>query len=411
MEYGLIGNPLGHSFSPRIHSFLGDYRYDLHPLPPEELEAFLKAGDFKGLNVTIPYKQAVMPYLSEVSPRARRIGSVNTIVRRSDGSLAGDNTDYAGFTYLARRAGVHLRGKKVLLLGTGGTSRTVQAVCADAGVRELVLVSRRGPVDYTAVYAHQDAQVVVNTTPVGMYPDTGERPLDLSRFPALEGVLDVIYNPLRTALLLQAEDLGLKRANGLAMLVAQAAEAAGRFTGRAPSFRRVGEITDLLTREYRNVVLIGMPGSGKTTVGRAVAELMGREFVDADVELERRAGRTIPEIFAREGEEAFRRMETEVLRELGQGTGRVIATGGGAILRPENRAALRQNGRIYWLRRRLDRLAVKGRPLSSQPGAVERLWRERAPLYEQYAQVALSNNGSRNKTAQRLVRDFQRSRG
>jgi len=410
MEYGLIGNPLGHSFSPRIHSFLGDYRYELHPLPPEELKSFIKAGEFRGLNVTIPYKQAVIPLLAEITPRARRIGSINTIVRRADGSLLGDNTDYAGFTYLARRAGVDLRGKKVLLLGTGGTSRTVRTVCEDAGVRELVIVSRQGPVDYTSVYDHRDAQVVVNTTPVGMYPNTGVSPLDLSRFPQLEGVLDVIYNPLKTALLLQAEELGLRCANGLSMLVAQAAEAAGRFTGSAVSFQRVGEITDLLAREYRNVILVGMPGCGKTTVGKAAAKLLEREFVDADLAFSQRFGQTPAEVITRQGEPAFRELESQLLQELGSGTGKVIATGGGAVLRRENHAALRQNGRVYWLVRDLEELATKGRPLSAQPGALERLWEQRAPLYEACAHVRLPNEGIRNRTAQQLVQDFLKSR-
>lgn len=411
MEYGLIGNPLGHSFSPRIHQLLGDYHYELHPLPPEELKSFLDRRLFRGVNVTIPYKQAVLPYLDEISPRARRIGSVNTILHRSNGTLLGDNTDYAGFTFLARQTGVSLGGKKVLLLGTGGTSRTVRAVCEDAGVRELVTVSRSGPVDYHAVYRHQDAQVVINTTPVGMFPHTGASPLDLRRFPALEGVLDVIYNPLRTALLLQAEALGLKWGDGLSMLVAQAAEAARLFTGMAPSFSRVREISRQLTREYSNVVLIGMPGSGKTTVGREVAKLLSREFIDADQELERRTGQKIPDIMARQGQAAFRQMESQLLQELGQRTGLVLATGGGAILREENRAALRQNGRIYWLKRDLDRLAVKGRPLSAQPGALERMWRERAPLYRQCAQYSLVNHGSRVRSARRIVHDFQRSGG
>lgn len=402
MEYGLIGRKLAHSFSPRIHRLLAPYTYELRPLEPQEVEPFLRAGEFKGLNVTIPYKQAVMPFLETISPQAQRIGSVNTVVRDASGALHGYNTDYQGFLTLAESVGVAFEGKKVLILGTGGTSRTARTLVQDQGAREVVLVSRQGPVDYGTVYRHTDAEVVVNTTPVGMYPQNGLSPLDLSRFPNLEGVLDVVYNPLRTALLLQAERLGLPCGNGLTMLVAQAKAAAELFLGESLPQERVAQVTETLARERRNLVLIGMPGSGKTLLGRLAAKILHREFFDSDLEVERRAGRTIPELFRDRGEEAFRALETEVLQDLGKETGRVIATGGGAVLRQENQDALRQNGKLIWVVRALEQLDTQGRPLSRDLAAVEALWHEREPLYRSLADQIVENN----RTPELAVREI-----
>ena len=388
--YGLIGEKLGHSFSPAIHGKLADYEYRLIELTPEELGPFLQMGQFQGLNVTIPYKKAVIPYCAELTPQARHIGSVNTILRRPDGTLLGHNTDYYGFAYLLRSAGAEVAKKKALVLGTGGASLTVHAVLRDLGTRERVAISRTGPDNYGNLERHADAQIIVNTTPVGMYPNTGKAPLDLSRFPKLEGAFDLIYNPAKTQFLLDAEKLGVRNANGLGMLVAQAKAAAEMFLDRPIPDERVDEITREMERNTRNLMLIGMPGCGKTTVGQALAQRLGRKLVDTDVLIEEEAGRTIPEIFAQDGEEAFRRLEHEILCRVSRESGLVIATGGGVVTRPENLDPLRQNSTVIFLRRPLDQLPVDGRPIS-QANNLETLYQRRLPLYQQASDWAVDN--------------------
>ena len=300
MKCGLLGRKLGHSYSPQIHGLLGDYSYDLFEKEPEELTAFLRDGDFSGINVTIPYKKDVIPSLDELSPAARKIGSVNTIVRRSDGSLFGHNSDYFGFVSLVNHSGIAVEGKKVLVLGSGGTSNMVVAALRDLGAAPVV-ISRSGENNYDNLHLHADASVIVNATPVGMYPNTGVSPIDLNRFPKLEGVLDVIYNPAKTKLLLDAEALGIPHENGLWMLVAQAKEASEYFTGNKLSDDMIGKIHQKLSRQMKNIVLIGIPGCGKSTIGNLLAEKLGRKFVDADAEIVQMAGKPIPEIFAQDG--------------------------------------------------------------------------------------------------------------
>ena len=390
LEYGLIGEKLSHSFSPAIHRRLGDYDYRLVELMPQELGPFLEAGEFRGLNVTIPYKKAVIPYCRELTPQARHIGSVNTIVRRSDGTLLGHNTDYDGFSYLLRRVGAKVAGRKALVLGSGGASLTVQAVLRDLGAGEIVVISRTGENNYENLSRHRDAAVLVNATPVGMYPKEGMSPVELEGFPALEGVFDLIYNPARTSLLLQAQDRGLLWSNGLGMLVAQAKAAAERFMGVSIPDERVEEITREMEREKQNIVLIGMPGCGKTTIGQRLAQRLGRTFVDTDTLVEEQAGCTIPELFAREGEEAFRRLEHQVLCQVSREQGRVIATGGGIVTRQENWGPLRKNAQVVFLRRPLEELPIQGRPVSQRTG-LEQLYQERLPLYERAADWAADN--------------------
>ena len=347
MEYGLIGAKLGHSYSVPIHAQLGDYDYRLYERTEAEFVDLMRRRDFKGLNVTIPYKRLALELCDELSDTAREVGSVNTVVRRADGSLYGHNTDIGGFIALAARAGVEIAGKKAVILGSGGTSLTARTACRRLGAKEIVVVSRKGPVDYEALYRdHADAQVLVNTTPVGMYPNNGESAADISRLPCLTGVLDVIYNPDRTALILDARARGLNCAGGLYMLVGQAREAAELFTGRAIPESETERIHALLRGEALNAILIGMPGSGKSSVGRALARRMGRPFVDCDGEIVKRAGKSIPEIFAREGEAAFRALEAAVIADVCREKGQVIATGGGAVLREENVRAMRQNGAV-----------------------------------------------------------------
>ena len=404
MEYGLLGERLGHSFSPQIHRDLAGYDYQLLPTPPEAVEDLFARRAFQGLNVTIPYKRTVMPLCDEIDPRAAAIGAVNTVVNRN-GRLTGYNTDIDGFLYMARRAGVDMAGKKVVILGSGGTSRTARAAAGELGVREIITVSRHGEDNYQNLSRHADAQVLVNTTPVGMYPNWGQSPVSLESFPALEGVLDVVYNPLRTALLLQAEERGLPCSCGLPMLVAQAKRAAELFTGQNIDDSRAEAVLHGLREQLTSIVLIGMPGCGKTTVGRALAEKLGRTFVDLDEEIVRRAGTSIPEIFAREGEAGFRERESALVREFGERTGLVVSTGGGVVTRRENYIPLKQNGLLLHLRRDPAALPTDGRPLS-QATAPEELWRRRAPLYAAFADGEIDNNGTLAGTLEQIEKEM-----
>ena len=404
MEYGLLGERLGHSFSPQIHRDLAGYDYQLLPTPPEAVEDLFARRAFQGLNVTIPYKRTVMPLCDEIDPRAAAIGAVNTVVNRN-GRLTGYNTDIDGFLYMARRAGVDMTGKKVVILGSGGTSRTARAAAGELGAREIVTVSRHGEDNYQNLSRHADAQVLVNTTPVGMYPNWGQSPVSLESFPALEGVLDVVYNPLRTALLLQAEERGLPCSCGLPMLVAQAKRAAELFTGQNINDSRTEAVLHGLREQLTSIVLIGMPGCGKTTVGRALAGKLGRTFVDLDEEIVRRAGTSIPEIFAREGEAGFRERESALVREFGERTGLVVSTGGGVVTRRENYIPLKQNGLLLHLRRDPAALPTDGRPLS-QATAPEELWRRRAPLYAAFADGEIDNNGTLAGTLEQIEKEM-----
>ena len=412
MEYGLIGAKLGHSYSVPIHAQLGDYDYRLFEMTEAEFADLMRRGDFKGLNVTIPYKKLACELCDELSDTAREVGSVNTVVRRADGRLVGHNTDIGGFIALAKRAGVDVAGKKVAILGSGGTSLTAQAACRRLGVREIAVVSRKGPVDYAALYRdHADAQVLVNTTPVGMYPNNGASPVELDRLPALTGVLDVIYNPDRTALVLDAEARGLPCLGGLTMLVAQAREAAEWFTGRRIPESETARIHALLRGEALNAILAGMPGCGKTSVGRALAKAMNRPFVDCDIEIERRAGKPIPRIFQEDGEAAFRALEAQVIADVCREKGQVVATGGGAVLRGENVRAMRQNGVVLMLERDLNALGMDGRPLSTSREALAKMWQIRAPLYRAAADAAVDNNAALESAVTRAKEAFYEAAG
>lgn len=405
MNCGLLGRKLGHSYSPQIHAHLGSYRYALFEKEPEELEAFLKNGDFTGLNVTIPYKKDVIPYLDELSPAAERLGAVNTIVRRPDGRLVGHNTDYFGFRWLVKKSGLAVAGKKVLVLGSGGASNTAVAVLWELGA-DVVVISRSGENNYENLDRHADAAVIVNTTPVGMYPNTGKSPLSLEHFPALEGVLDVVYNPARTQILLDASARGLITENGLWMLVAQAKESAEWFTGRKIEDEVIARIHRALRRQMENIILIGMPGCGKTTVGQQLAQALGRRFVDADEALEAKAGRKITQIIPAEGEAAFRTLETETLAELGKQSGLVIATGGGCVTQQRNFDLLHQNGAVFWLTRDLRKLPTDGRPLS-QTGRLGEMFAQRQPLYRRFADWEISNDGPVEETLKAILQKWE----
>jgi len=408
--YGLLGRKLGHSWSPSIHAALGCDDYKLIELEPEELGAFLSRADIGGLNVTIPYKRDVMPFCDVIDETAKAIGSVNTLLRRPDGKLYAWNTDAAGFRWMAERAGIQLSGKKVIILGSGGASLTAQAVSRAMGAREVIVVSRSGEHNYENLHLHADAEIVVNTTPVGMYPAVGESPVTLSVFPRCEGVLDVVYNPRRTALLLQAEKLGIPCSDGLPMLVAQAKAAEEHFFEKAIPDSENDRILTMLRQETCNIVLIGMPGCGKTTLGHELAALTGREAIDVDQCIVEHAGCSIPEIFAQGGEPAFRAMEREMTAKIGMLSGKIILTGGGVVKDPRNYASLHQNGRIYHLIRNLDLLPTDGRPLS-QGANLSAMWAEREPLYTAFRDVVIDNNGSVEETAASIWRDFCENSG
>ncbi len=401
MICGLLGRKLGHSYSPQIHGNLGEYTYRLFEKEPEELASFLKSGEFTGLNVTIPYKKDVIPYLDHLSDRARMIGAVNTVVRKADGTLIGHNTDYFGFFSMLTRSGLQVAGKKVLVLGSGGASATVTAVLKEQGA-DVIVISRSGENHYGNLHLHADAAVIVNTTPLGMYPNTGVSPVDLSVFSKLEGVLDVVYNPARTQLLLNAERRGLVTENGLWMLVAQAKESAEWFTGTQIPDSKIEEIHHILQRQMENLILIGMPGCGKSTVGKLLAEATGKTFFDADAQIVNMAGMPIPEIFAKEGEEGFRQRETAVLARLGSRSSLVIATGGGCVTRQENYPLLHQNGRIIWLQRQLEQLPIDGRPLS-QSGKLAEMYEVREPLYRRFADFTAQNNQTPQDTLDAIL--------
>lgn len=396
MQCGLLGRKLGHSYSPQIHGQLASYDYSLFEKEPEELEGFLKNGNFVGLNVTIPYKKDVIPFLDQLSPVARRLGAVNTIVRRGDGSLVGHNTDYFGFRYLVQQSGLDVRGKKVLVLGSGGASNTAVAALQELGAR-VVIISRSGENNYGNLHLHANASVIVNTTPVGMYPNTGVSPIDLGCFPQLEGVLDVVYNPARTQILLDAENRGLVAMNGLWMLVAQAKESAEWFSGGTIPDSRIVQIHAALQAQMENIILVGMPGCGKTTIGRLLARETGKQFVDADEALEARVGRKITDIIPTDGEAAFRCLETETLAGLGKQSGFVIATGGGCVTQERNYPLLHQNGTILWLTRALDKLPIEGRPLS-QTGKLQQMLATRQPMYRRFADAVIENDGTVEET-------------
>lgn len=390
MRCGLLGEHLGHSYSPQIHALLGDYSYDLFEIAPENLESFLKSDRFDALNVTIPYKKAVMTYCAALSETAQRMGSVNTLLRRKDGTLYGDNTDFDGFSWLLARNGGIRSGEKALVFGTGGASVTVQTVLRSCGA-EVVAISRNGENNYSTLSQHRDAVLAVNATPVGMYPNNGQKLIDLDALPNLRCVLDLIYNPANTRLLLDAQARGIRSENGLSMLVAQAKRAAELFTGTEIPDSRCDEILCKLRSQMQNIILIGMPGCGKSTVGKLLAQALDRPFFDADREIETLIGCDIPSYFAQYGEAAFRQRETEVLSELGKRSGCVIATGGGCVTQAQNHPLLHQNGTVFWLKRELSSLPSDGRPIS-QATPIQTLYAQRKVLYEQFCDRIVTND-------------------
>lgn len=413
MKYGLIGEKLGHSWSCEIHRLIpAEYDYELKELLPEEVGAFVASRDFRAFNVTIPYKKTVIPFLDHLSEEALLTGSVNTVVNRN-GTLYGYNTDVFGLTAQLTQDGNVIRGKQTFVLGTGGVSKSAAEAARRAGARDVTFVSREkkdGAVTYEALLSRAaDVEYIVNCTPVGMYPRSGVSPVTVADYPNLCGVTDLIYNPQRTELVRQARALGLPAQNGLYMLCAQAVKAASLFFDRDFSPDLAAEICDRLTQEKENIVLIGMPASGKTTVGKLLAQRLNRTFIDTDDEIVAKAGKSIPDIFAQEGETVFRQIESDVIREMGAKTGAVIATGGGAVLRPENVAALKQNGIVFFLDRSPEKLSPgTGRPLFSDPRQAFQLYAKREPLYRAAADVTVDGNGTVEEAMRQIASKVER---
>lgn len=406
LKCGLIGGKLGHSYSKLIHDKFQKYDYDLISLDADEVDAFLKKGDFDGLNVTIPYKLTVIPYCTYLSDAAKRIGSVNTLVKTENG-FEGYNTDYHGFLSMAKRAGIDFKDKNVVILGSGGTSLTARTVSADEGAKKITVVSRSGDTTYDMIDSLTDCEVLINTTPVGMYPNNGKSAVSLDSFPNCEAVLDVIYNPLRTPLLLQAKEKGLKYTGGLYMLVSQAAQAARHFCNEDIDDEKVEDVFRSLALSVQNIVLVGMPGCGKTTIGHKIAEKTGRKFIDTDDIIVQRAKMSIPEIFEKYGEAYFRNLECEVITDFAKEKELVIATGGGAVINKLNSNALAENGRIYYIKRDISNLATKGRPLSKDANKLQEMFCTRDPIYRACADCEIENNSTTfSNTAQKILDEF-----
>ena len=393
-KYGLIGGKLGHSYSPMIHGKFGDYPYQLCEVEENQLQTLLQDPSYGGFNVTIPYKKKVMSMCDELSDTAKAIGSVNTVIRGEDGKLRGYNTDYYGFTCLLRYSGIDVKGMKCMVLGSGGASLTVQAVLSDLGASEIVVISRTGENNYENIQKHFDSEIIVNTTPVGMFPHNGSAPVNLDDFKNCRGVVDLIYNPNKTKLVLDAMAKSLPATGGLEMLVAQAKEASELFTGREIDEEEIENVIDEIRSETLNAIRIGMPGAGKTLLGGEMAVRMGRKFVDIDDMIVEHEGMSIPEIFAQKGESYFRKVETEMLERACVQTGLVIATGGGIVKKKINYNIIKQNGIVIWIKRDLDKLETDGRPLS-QSMPLEQIYEDRKDAYSYWSDFYINNNEER----------------
>ena len=390
-KYGLIGAKLSYTYSPLIHKEFGDYEYDICETKPDGLAGLLASPEYDGFNVTIPYKKTVMKLCDIVSDEARKIGAVNAVVRTEDGKLSGFNTDYFGFKYQLEHNDIDVEDKKCVVLGDGGASVTIQAVLHDLHAKEVVVISRKGENNYDNISKHFDAEILVNATPVGMYPDNGNCLVNVSDFTQLEGVVDVIYNPYRTKLILDAMAAGIPCAGGLEMLVAQAKQTSEIFTGNQIDDDEIETVIDEVQRRVLNNVLIGMPGAGKTFLGKKMAEKQGKRFIDIDDMIEQHEGATVEEIFAEKGEAYFRKVETEMLKLACKEAGCVIATGGGIIKTKANYNIVKQNGVVIWIKRDLDKLETEGRPLSTSTG-VEQLYKERKDEYKRWSDYYIDNN-------------------
>lgn len=401
-KFGLLGKTLKHSFSPQIHKLLGGYDYDLIEKDETDLKDFVKSGEYDGYNITIPYKKEIIKYLDAVDEKAQIIGAVNTVVKEK-GKLLGYNTDWFGMEYALKKAQICLANKKVLILGSGGTSNTAKFVANHLGAREVLIVSRSGEINYQNCYEQKDAEIIINTTPVGMYPNNYESAIDLTKFARLEGVFDAIYNPDTTYLTFCASELGVKNANGLAMLVAQAKMASELFTKTTISDHLIDKAVENIKKQTRNIVLIGMAGVGKSTIANELSQKLSMPFVDTDSIIEQRENKKISDIFAQNGEEYFRKIESQVLMEVGKQTGKIIATGGGIVERKENKFYLKQNGVVFNLVGDLEKLDRKNRPLSTDIDAVKELFRRRKDKYLDFSDYTIDNNCELKQTIDKIM--------
>ena len=407
MRYGLIGEKLGHSFSKDIHERIADYTFDLIPLSKEEFKTFMEKKEFTALNVTIPYKKDVIPYLDEMDEHAKAIGAVNTIVNR-DGKLKGYNTDFTGFLYMVKKHNVHMEGKKVLIIGNGGASAAIQAVVQHESAGSMVIIDvvpGNGAISYDEMFSsHLDAEIIINTSPIGMYPRNGNAPIDISMFHKCEAVLDVIYNPILTRLCFEAQEMDIKRVNGLEMLIAQAKQSVEFFLDKSIDDQIIDDIYQDMLRERCNIVLIGMPSAGKTTIGKMLENRMQKEFIDLDDIIIEKAGKSIPEIFEESGEAGFRAIETEAAIEVSKLNNKIIATGGGTIKHKVNMDYLRQNGITIFIDRDVDKLISSdpNRPLSKSSDALQKMHAERLPLYQKYAAYVAVNNSDIESTVKEI---------
>lgn len=402
LSYGLLGKTLGHSWSPQLHSHFADYKYELLPVSEEECRNIISSKNFLGLNVTIPYKELAFELCDELSETAREAGCVNTVVIRN-GRIYGDNTDVFGFLYMLKRGGISLSGKNVIILGSGGTSKTATVAAKHEGARKITVVSRRGEINYENVYSLSDTEIIINTTPVGMYPHNGTAAVDISRFPKCEGVCDVIYNPAKTKLLLDAEALGIPHVGGLYMLAAQAARASEVFTKNSVADELIEKAVGSVRRETQNIVLIGMPGCGKSTIAKLLSEKICRPLVDTDEEITKRFGRTPSDIINEDGEDYFRSLEIQVVADSGRESGKIISTGGGVCEREENIASLSQNGTVFLISRDLASLDTKNRPLSTNLAA---LYEKRRDKYLRMADFVVESNSSPDAAAKKVLSSF-----
>lgn len=406
MEYGLIGEHLAHSFSPEIHAGFASYDYKLCPLSLAQVEPFLKERNFKGINVTIPYKETVMPYLDEIDESAKAIGSVNTVVN-DRGKLVGYNTDYYGFSYMLKSGKVDVLNKVVAILGSGGASKTAFAVTRDMGAKEVLIVSRNGKTNYDTIKQRNDIQIIINASPVGMYPNNGKCLVNLDDFPSLEAVADMVYNPAVTEIMYQAKQRNLKAVGGLAMLVAQGRRAVEIFTGNAIEEEKCESVIKSVKNQTCNVLLVGMPGCGKTSVGREIASVLNREFVDLDSEFENQYKISPAQCIQNEGEAEFRKKESEIVKSVCKRSKLVISTGGGAVLLEENRKVMQSNSFVVYIKRAMDKLSKKGRPLSNGENALKNLYEKRNPLYQEVASFCIENETSLQDCVTKIVNEIK----
>lgn len=406
MEYGLIGENLSHSYSKIIHEHFGLYKYILYNMSLNELENFLKTKKFKGINITIPYKKTAVIFCDKLDITAKKIGSVNTLIVDINNNVIGYNTDYYGLKYTIERSNIFLKNKKVIILGNGGTSATAKALATDLQAKEILVVSRDGLINYNTIYNYLDADIIINTTPVGMYPNSKEKLIDISRFKNLSGLIDVIYNPFYTSLMLDAKTHNVPVAGGFPMLIAQAKASAEIFKDISLDNSLIENTVKKLFIELSNIVLVGMPGSGKTTVGKIIAKKLNKRFIDIDFEIEKIYQMNITEIFKTFGEKEFRKAESDLLKKYGKKNNIVISTGGGAVLNLENYISLIQNGRIYWINRELNLLETEGRPLSGKLSELENIYQVRKSLYEFFSDKIIDNNSSIKITIQKILDDF-----